>query len=109
MKFTNINRKFNVGLKNNIKIKHIANIYLSSNQQVTFVTNKNCEFDFVRKNWGYYLTSSINSRLKKFKFKICLVMSFLSRKKFILAVHENKMNQFKIYLKKEKIKILFWI
>ena len=47
MKFTNINRKFNVGLKNNIKIKHIANIYLSSNQQVTFVTNKNCEFDLM--------------------------------------------------------------
>ncbi len=108
MKVIKINRKFFVGLKKNIQINHIANIHLKSDEQITFISKKKREYDFVKKNWGYYVTPSINGRFKFFKFISCLVENSLSKKKFVLVVYKEKLNQLKIYLKKEKLKILFW-
>jgi hypothetical protein len=35
-----IKRRFKVGLNKNIEIKHIANIFLRSNEQITFFSKK---------------------------------------------------------------------
>ena len=109
MKVIKVNRDFTVGLRKNIKINHIANMHLRSNEQITFISKKNREYDFVKKNWGYYATPSINGRLKIFKFRCCLVESQLKKKKFIFVVYKEKTKQLKKYLKNEKLNILFWI
>jgi len=106
MKIKYINRSFNVGVKNDIKIKHIKNIYLNSNEQITFISKKNREYDFVKKNWGYYATPSINGRLKKFNFITYLIKNKITNKKFIFVVYKEKKHLLKKYLKKEKLEII---
>ena len=59
-----IPRKFFVGLKRNIEIKDLGEVFLNDNEQVTFITEDNKRYDFVKKDWGYYGTPSINKRLK---------------------------------------------
>jgi hypothetical protein len=106
MKIKHISRRFNVGVKNDIKIKHIKNIYLNSNEQITFISKKNREYDFVKKNWGYYATPSINGRLKKFNFITYLIKNKITNKKFIFVVYKEKKHLLKKYLKKEKLEII---
>lgn len=109
MKIKKLKRRFKVGIKKDIEIKHIANIYLNSNEQVTFFSKKKREYDFVKKDWGYYATSSINSRLKKFNFLTCLIKNKLIKKLFIVVVYKEKLNLFRKYLKKEKLKVVSWL
>jgi hypothetical protein len=109
MKIRKIGRKFKVGLNKNIQIKHIANIFLRSNEQITFFSKKKREYDFVKKDWGYYVTPSINGRLKKFNFLTCLVKNKLTKQFFILVIYKEKLNLFRKYLKKEKLKIVSWL
>jgi len=109
MKIKKIKRRFKVGLKKDIEIKHIANIYLNSNEQVTFFSRKKREYDFVKKDWGYYATPSINGRLKKFNFLTCLIKNTLTKRFFILVVYKEKLNLFRKYLKKEKLKVVRWL
>jgi hypothetical protein len=109
MKIKKIKRRFKVGLKKDIEIKHIANIYLNSNEQVTFFSRKKREYDFVKKDWGYYVTPSINGRLKKFNFLTCLIKNTLTKRFFILVVYKEKLNLFRKYLKKEKLKVVRWL
>jgi hypothetical protein len=109
MKLKNINRKFIVGTKKRTQIKHLLNIYLKPNEQITFISKKNREYDFVKKEWGYYATQSINARLKKFKFLTCLVRNKITKRRFVLVVYKEKKLLFKKYLKKENMKILQWL
>ena len=71
MKIKNIYpaRKFLVGKKKNIRIKEVAFLKLKNNEQVVFNCFYPKKYDFVKKNWGYYATPSINSRLKNQGFK----------------------------------------
>jgi hypothetical protein len=108
MKIEKIERRFKVGLKKDIEIKHIANIYLNSDEQVTFFSKKKRQYDFVKKDWGYYATPSINGRLKKFNFLTCLIKNKLTKRFFILVVYKEKINLFRKYIKKEKLKIVGW-
>jgi|LakMenE18May11ns_1017448.scaffolds.fasta_scaffold9026498_1 hypothetical protein len=62
---------------------------------------KKREYDFVKKDWGYYVISSINGRLKKFNFLTCLIKNKLTKKFFILVIYKKKLNLFKKYLKKK--------
>ena len=58
LKINKKSRKFKVGIKKTI-LKDMGKVYLNNNEQLTFI-NKKSEFDFVKKNWGYYATPSIN-------------------------------------------------
>ena len=64
-----------------------------------------------KKDWGYYLTDSCNSTLKKNHFKTALVISQLTSKNkiFIKIVHKKKIKEFKEYLKKNKSFVLTWL
>ena len=102
-------RKFSVGeKKSKITIKHCANIYLESDEQVTFCTKEGKEYDIVKKNWGYYATPSINQRLKSFGYKTALVKN-LNDMLYIMIVDENKIAEFESYLSKESQKIIQWL
>ena len=70
MKFKTKNppREYNVGIKKDITIKDCGTIFLSDNEQVTFLTDSNAEYD-ICKIWGFYATPSLNSRLLKIWFQ----------------------------------------
>ena len=103
MRIKKLNRSFLVGVKKKIKITEKAKIQLKNNQQICFLHQKD-EYDFVKKNWGFYASPSINSRLKMNNFRSFIVMN---QKKhiYLMIVSRSKMKYFKNYLKIEKIKL----
>ena len=107
MKIYKKNRKFKVGISN-ITLKEVAKISLKQDEMITLF-NGRIEYDIVKKNWGYYATPSINSRLLKFGLKTCLIRSKVSNNKFITLVHKNKRKEFNKYLKAEKCIIIKWL
>ena len=101
------NRKFKVGISN-ITLNEVAKISLKSNEMITLVNGK-IEYDIIKKNWGYYATPSINSRLLKFDLKTCVIKSKITNNSFIILVLKNKKKEFNKYLKNEKCKIVKWL
>ncbi|KJE37157.1 hypothetical protein UF64_00265 [Thalassospira sp. HJ] len=101
-------RTFIVGSKKDIEISHTADITLSSDEQVTFLTENGSEFDFVRKQWGYYATPSINRRLKHFGFHTALVQNAKGHV-YIFVVEAEKMDGFNAYCKAENQTVLMWL
>lgn len=101
-------RVFKAGIKNNISILDCARIYLRQNEQVTFMTKGGREYDVTAKEWGFYATPSLNSRLKKQGFKTALVKNTQGRY-FVMLVEKDKRKEFAEYLKAEKIKISGWL
>ncbi len=107
MKIKKKNRKFKVGISN-ITLKEVAKISLKKNEMITLYNGKT-EYDIVKKNWGFYATPSINSRLLKFKLKTCIIKSKITKNSFVILVQKNKLSDFKKYLKDEKCKIIKWL
>ena len=62
----------------------------------------------MQKNWGFYATPSINSRLLKNNFKTALIKNEMGRY-FICIVNQKKIKNFKSYLKSENQKIIKWL
>ena len=77
------------------------------NDQISFVTQNGAIHDVAKKDWGFYATQSVNSRLKK-NFKTALVINE-DKKIYILLVEKKKIYQFKKYCSEEKQKILIWL
>ena len=107
MKIRKKNRKFKVGISN-ITLKEVAKISLKKNEMITFYNGKS-EYDVVKKNWGFYATPSINSRLKSFNFRTCLINSKVTKNKFIVIVQKKKIKEFYKYLKDEKCEVVKWL
>lgn len=104
MKIIKKNRSYKTGFDGKIKIKDCARIKLNNNEQVTF-QNKNFLYDFCKKNWGYYSTSSINKRLKNNGFEVYLIEN-LTGNIYLWSVENNKKDKFLNYLKEENQKII---
>jgi hypothetical protein len=100
-------RKYDVGINKKIKISDLGKISLKPDEQISFVTKNFASHDVTRKNWGFYATQSINSRLKK-RFKTALVINPLKRI-FIMLVEKKFLKQFKNYCKSEDQKVLMWL
>ena len=108
MKIKKISRKFIVGSgKNSIKINHTAKIRLNNDEQITFLFKKS-QHDFVKKNWGFYATPSINGRLKKEGFISALVKN---KKKmiYLMVIHKTKKKEFNKYCKLHDQKVVKWL
>ena len=102
-----IKKNKNFKVKNN-KINKTGDIILKNNQLVSFIEKKKKnEYDIVKKNWGYYVSSSINNRLKSNNFKIALIKNE-QNKFFLCAVDSYKLDVFKKYIKKDNQKIVKW-
>jgi len=101
-------RKFLVGQDKQIEISHCANVDLKPDEQVTFVTDSNKEYDVVRKSWGFYATPSVNSRLKNEGFKTALVKNSKGQW-YIMLVENEKMDDFQTYLYKEANEVVEWL
>ena len=91
-----------ISIKDNVKIQH------NKNEMISFITKSRKEYDFIAKDWGFYVTPSINGRLKRERFKIALVKNN-SGKIFIMAVEKEKMKIFKKYCTTQQQKVLKWL
>jgi len=100
-------RTYRVGKDMAITISDCGAIYLDPNEQITFITDKNAEYDVCRKEWGYYATPSMNDRLKKFRFKTALVKNKKGQI-YIMIVEKDKLVEFYSYLKKEDNFLIQW-
>ena len=81
-------RIFKTGFDNKIIIKDFGKIYLKSHEQITFM-DRNNEYDFCKKDWGYYSTPSINGRLKNNKFQVYVVKN-IHGKIYLMTVKNDK-------------------
>ena len=104
----NPSRKFTVGTEDKVTIDHAANVYLNDNEQITLVNENGAEYDVTKKNWGYYATPSVNSRLKNQGFKTALVKNSLGQI-YIMIVCQKKLSEFSKYLKEEKNVVIEWL
>jgi len=93
---------------NDMSIKDYGKIQLNKNEMISFITKSKREYDFTAKDWGFYVTPSINGRLKKEGFKIALVKNNTG-KFFIMAVENNKKILFKKYCSNDMLKIIKWM
>tara|TARA_A100000164_G_scaffold375420_1_gene410433 strand:+ start:1296 stop:1673 length:378 start_codon:yes stop_codon:yes gene_type:complete len=110
MKVQKKNRKFKNKSKLNQQIIESAIITLRNNEQISLsekVGRSKKEYDIVKKNWGYYVTPSINKRLKFFKYECALVRNN-KNKFYICMTNKEKKKSFLNYLKKDNQKIIFW-
>ena len=101
-------RAFTVGLNNQSTIKDCGSIRLDPDEQVTLVTTDGKEYDIVRKNWGYYATPSINSRLMSFGLRAVLVKGE-DGKFFLHLVEKGKEEEYTRYRTTERLAVVCWI
>jgi hypothetical protein len=93
---------------NDVELKDYGKIKLDKNEMISFVTKSGKEYDFTAKEWGFYVTPSINGRLKREGFKVALVKN-KAGKIYVMAVEKEKRNLFKKYCTNEQEKILKWL
>jgi hypothetical protein len=98
-------REFNV---NGEIIKDYGKIILEANEMISYKTISGKEFDFVAKDWGFYATPSANKRLINEGFRTALVVNDCNDI-YVMAVENNKLDEFKSYLEKEKQIKICWI
>ena len=100
-------RIFAVGKKSDILLNHVATISLQNNEIVTFLGENNREYEITSKEWGFYATPSLNSRLKQSRICSCLVRS-QEGKLFIHLVYSEKRYQHELYCESENLEIIEW-
>ena len=100
-------REFVAGEVMKVVIKDCGEMILSPNDQITFKTEAEGEYDVVRKSWGFYATPSMNGRLSAFGFKSALVKNSQGRY-YIMLVEEDKMDDFFHYIEGDKQTVIEW-
>jgi hypothetical protein len=90
-------------------IKDQGKVHLEDGEMLTFITSTSKECDFVAWEWGYYLGSSLNSRLKKEGFKVALVINEQGQI-YVNAVDTEKIDLFMEYLNdNQNNRVLCWL
>ena len=101
-------RTFTVGAAGDVTIGHCADVELESDEQVTFVTPSQTEFDVVRKAWGYYATPSMNGRLRDHGLRAALVRN-AERRIYLMLVEDGQEELFREYLEAETQTLVAWL
>jgi hypothetical protein len=101
-------RIFEVGFGKVIHMQDCGTVHLQPNEQVTFVTEQGAEYDLARKDWGFYATPSLNSRLLNFGLRGVLVKNRLGRY-FLVLVQHGKEVLFDEYVKVEGLELICWM
>tara|TARA_B100001559_G_C16479548_1_gene613046 strand:- start:412 stop:768 length:357 start_codon:yes stop_codon:yes gene_type:complete len=91
-----------------IMIKDMGEIELIADELITFVNSSGKRYDFVSKNWGFYATPSINSRLKNEGYKTALVKNS-NGQVYIMVVDNEKLDFFQKYCEMDKQEVLEWL
>ena len=99
-----INRSWTVGSDRDIIITEKLKIQLNDDEQVSFIGNKNnTNYEICKKNWGYYISPSLNKRLKNYGFRVYITKNKKGQN-YLMAVKFKMVKEFKLYCKKEKLK-----
>ncbi len=98
-------REFEVG---GVTIKDCGAVHPESNEMFTITTpsGKNCDVTVME--WGIYLGSSVNARMKAEGFRVALLENG-SGKRFLNAVETDKMALFEAYLRAQGSRVLAWL
>ena len=107
MRLIKKNRKFIANNKTNVVLKDVGKVILQNNELLS-LQKSNKKNEICAKEWGFYLTPSINKRLKKQNLIVVLTKNN-KNKKFLMLVNKSKLKIFKNYCKKESLKIINWI
>jgi hypothetical protein len=97
-------RTFAVG---EITISHAADVALAPDEQVTFVTESGTELDVVRKDWGYYATSS-NRRLRDHGLRMALCANDDGRVAVLLC-EAGREEAFAAYIAEQPMRVVAWL
>lgn len=97
-------REFVANKQTKIKLKDVGKIILKKKEHLTIEVNRK-KNEICALDWGMYVTSSINNRLKKEGLRTFIVKN-IYKKIFIMLVDKKKLKNFRSYIKSEKIKIL---
>jgi hypothetical protein len=102
-------RQYIVGMEEDIAISDCGTIALAPDEQITFVTEQGGEFDFTRKDWGFYASPSLNKRLPDFNLRPALIQNRNTKNIFILVLEKGHEESFQAYLDVEELNILCWL
>ena len=101
-------RVYEVGFGETIQMHDCGELRLEPDEQVTLTTEAGAEYDVARKDWGFYATPSLNSRLEGFGLRGVLVKNRLDRF-FVLLVERGKEASFERYLGIEELELITWL
>lgn len=101
-------RVFEVGWGEPIQMKDCGRVVLDADEQVTFLTESGGEYDVARKEWGFYATPSLNSRLTNYGLRAVLVANRIDRY-FVLLVETGRESSFQRYVQSEDLRIVTWL
>lgn len=101
-------RAFEVGHDEKILMHDCAHILLDPDEQVTLLTEAGAEYDVARKDFGFYATPSLNSRLPRFGLRAVLVKNRIDQF-FLLLVERGRETLFERYVASEKLRIVTWL
>lgn len=101
-------REFVVGRARDITIRDAGRVRLEPDEQVTFLTGDNREYDVARKSWGFYATPSLNGRLRDQGLRPALVRNAAGRY-YLLLVESRALAAFESYLAAEALDVVVWL
>ena len=107
-KIENFDRRFTVGINHDVMITHKATVTLGNDELITVKDTSSNNYDVLCKNFGFYLTPSINKRLSNSNFKLCIVRNE-NMEYFILIVDNKKISEFNDYCEQESLILVKWI
>ena len=110
MKFIENNppRVYEVGASIKVEISDCGKLHLEPDEQVTFTTPEGGEYDVTRKDWGFYATPSLNSRLISYSLRGVLVKNRINHY-FVMLVEKGKEDLFEKYISEEILTIVTWL
>ncbi len=94
-----------------LEIRDCGAIELGIDEQITVTTETGIGNDIVRKEWGFYLSNSLNANLTAKGFKTALVVSHASTppRTYLNLVERDKMAAFEAYLRAFNARVACWL
>lgn len=94
-----------------LEISDCGEIELGLDEQITVTTEAGKANDIVRKEWGFYLSNSLNANLAAKGFKTALVVSYASAppRTYLNLVEREKMLAFEAYLRAFNARVVCWL
>ena len=89
-------------------LRHVADVELESDEQITLTTSSGTEYDVVRKSWGYYATPSLNRRLPEHGLRPALCANPDGRLA-VLLVEAGHEAEFQAYLDAQEMRVVAWL
>jgi len=92
-----------------INLRDFGKVILDTDEQIS-ISDGEIVNDITKKEWGFYITNSVNDTLKQQKVRTAIVLSPYggTNKVFIQLVREDKMEEYKEYLKKYNSTVVLW-